>query len=313
MTDCKGREIEIIEVGRVTNLIGKIYNQLTVKARVKYTKRVSWLCECSCGNLVIIAGNHLTAGDTKSCGCANQVAGEQKVKRDIIGQTFNELTCLDIVKINNQWKVKCQCSCGNITYVERYNLLNGNTTTCGDSIHKIENHKNQIFGRWQCLDYNSTMNGHTYWNCKCLNCGIIKSVRIDQLTSGNSYSCGCLSQSHGAFKIEEILNKSHIDYKKEFCFKDLKSSNGVNLRFDFAVFKESALIALIEFDGKQHMEPSQYFGGEDAYIKVVEHDKQKNEYCLINNIPLYRIPYTAEKSLTLENLFSKQFLINTEC
>lgn len=32
-------------------------------------KQAKWLCECSCGNLVVVRGKDLRSGHTKSCGC----------------------------------------------------------------------------------------------------------------------------------------------------------------------------------------------------------------------------------------------------
>jgi len=52
------------------------------------------------------------------------------MKRDhsIIGQVFGRLTVTEWV---SSGKVKCQCSCGNITIVTRSHLWAGNTKSCG--------------------------------------------------------------------------------------------------------------------------------------------------------------------------------------
>ena len=49
-----------------------------------------------------------------------------------------------------------------------------------------------------------------------------------------------------------------------------------------------------------------HFGGEKAFIDKVRRDKEKDEYCYVNNIHLLRIPYT-EKNIDLfldVNLFN---------
>jgi hypothetical protein len=48
---------------------------------------------------------------------------------------------------------------------------------------------------------------------------------------------------------------------------------------------------LIEFDGRQHYEPIEFFGGEEKYISRKKNDQIKTNYCLKNNISLLRIPY----------------------
>lgn len=58
------------------NLIGKVFNKLTVLDRVNWfsktgRKEKRWLCECSCENKTKITVNtyDLINGETKSCGC----------------------------------------------------------------------------------------------------------------------------------------------------------------------------------------------------------------------------------------------------
>lgn len=55
----------------VKDILGQTFNRLTVISRAgSYKNRqATWLCRCSCGNEVIVAGNGLRNGHTKSCGC----------------------------------------------------------------------------------------------------------------------------------------------------------------------------------------------------------------------------------------------------
>ena len=41
----------------------------------------------------------------------------------------------------------------------------------------------------------------------------------------------------------------------------------------------------------------------------MQRDKEKNQYCLSHNIPLYRIPYDYRDTLTLELLTDEKFLV----
>lgn len=87
-------------------------------------------------------------------------------------------------------------------------------------------------------------------------------------------------------KIANILIKNNISFKKEYSFSDLRRKNV--LRFDFALFdKENTLKGLIEYDGVQHFDKTNKFYNEN----IIENDKKKNEYCLFNNILLFRIKF----------------------
>ena len=68
--------------------------------------------------------------------------------------------------------------------------------------------------------------------------------------------------SRGEIKIHEILAAAGLIFKEEYSFEGLNSPNGRPLRFDFAIFDDDGnLDFLIEYQGKQHYEASQKFGG----------------------------------------------------
>lgn len=68
--------------------------------------------------------------------------------------------------------------------------------------------------------------------------------------------------SRGEICIYEILTEAELKFKEEYIFPDLKSPSGKPLRFDFAVFDDDGKIDfLIEYQGRQHYEPSAKFGG----------------------------------------------------
>ncbi len=53
-----------------TDLIGRRFGKLTVIAFFgKFTGRWSWVCECDCGNEIIVHRDNLVGKNTKSCGC----------------------------------------------------------------------------------------------------------------------------------------------------------------------------------------------------------------------------------------------------
>lgn len=107
-------------------------------------------------------------------------------------------------------------------------------------------------------------------------------------------------KSKGEVKINLYLNQNQIEYKKEHQFSNLPL-----YRFDFYL---PDLKIAIEYDGKQHFEPIDYYGGIDALRETQYRDKIKNQFCLDNNITLFRIPYTEINNINtiLIDIFEKK-------
>lgn len=76
-------------------------------------------------------------------------------------------------------------------------------------------------------------------------------------------------------------------------------------RFDFYIDNKF----LVEFDGLQHFKPGCFNQNEEAFAAAQQRDIFKNNWCLINNIPLKRIPYDALDTLSLEDIMGDKFLI----
>ena len=60
----------------VKDLTGKVFRRLTVLSLAHNNGRAHWLCQCECGNTVVVASNHLQKENgTASCGCARAKHG----------------------------------------------------------------------------------------------------------------------------------------------------------------------------------------------------------------------------------------------
>jgi hypothetical protein len=62
----------------------------------------------------------------------------------------------------------------------------------------------------------------------------------------------------------------------------------------------------IEFDGKQHYEPMDFFGGLKAYESLRLNDKIKTDYCENNYINFIRIRY--DKYDSIEEILNNNIL-----
>ena len=211
---------------------------------------------------------------------------------------------------------KCQCSCENHTIksVLGQNLRNGTSLSCGcwnkerDRTYERPKLQNNLTGKtinnlYVINKSDIKKNGAIQWNCKCLLCGTILTVDGRSLTKKEpQFSCGCV-KSKGEFQIALILNQYQISYKKQWEFKQLP-----HRYFDFALIdKNGNIYSLIEYDGEQHFNKnSKYYSDE-----MIKHDKEKNEFCLKNNILLYRIPYWDFNKLeTINDIINPIYCIN---
>jgi hypothetical protein len=60
-------------MGKIIDLTNQTFGKLIVIERASNgNSRPHWLCQCECGNNIIVKGDSLRSGNTKSCGCLNK-------------------------------------------------------------------------------------------------------------------------------------------------------------------------------------------------------------------------------------------------
>ncbi|MFJ8243698.1 hypothetical protein [Peribacillus asahii] len=102
--------------------------------------------------------------------------------------------------------------------------------------------------------------------------------------------CPRCQDSKGVQEIVRVLTELEIEHGREHRIHECRYKRV--LPFDVAVFENGKLIMLIEFDGIQHFQPSEFHGGQKGFEGTKLRDSIKNKYCKDNNIPLLRIDYT---------------------
>lgn len=242
-----------------------------------------------------------------------------------VGAKFGRWTILQIDVINPNSKAKkppkmalCQCECGTQRYKEYRDLYSGRSLSCGcfrtEQVIQRNFEKGNIkigtkFGHLtfiKDLGYrkqNSRDKQERWGLCQC-DCGNTIEVSNNNLKSGGTTSCGCI-KSRGESLISQILRENNINFSTQYTFPDLKSKNGICLRFDFAIFKDNKLYKLIEFDSRQHFfGPDAIWSHSDSLETIQSRDQQKDEYCKNNNIKFQRIPYTDIGKLNIGMLLS---------
>lgn len=189
--------------------------------------------------------------------------------KDLTGQRFGRLIVTKLIfkATGKQTRWECLCDCGIIKVIQRNNLLNGHTQSCGCMHNESLSKKftmdltGQVFGRLTVLSRATSPSRsiRMKWLCKCT-CGTTKEIQANHLRSGVSTSCGCyaieklvarnltrpgyISKSATAF-LDKIEQKFNIKIEREFPIK---------YRYFDGKFKNY----LIEVDGEYwHSDPDQ--------------------------------------------------------
>lgn len=142
------------------------------------------------------------------------------------------------------------------------------------------------------------VNNRVKVKCFCNNCNTyFYNSPHAMLSNGNG--CSNCTTSRGENRIKEWLNNNDVEYNFQYVFKECKDVRV--LPFDFYI---PSLNMVIEYDGIQHFEPKDFFGGEESFNKLKEHDSIKSNYCMENNIRLLRIPYFQYEEI--ENILENE-------
>lgn len=132
--------------------------------RVSASKRTKvFVCECSCGNVEVVPACLLKSGVAKRCRECYivEVTGQERdttrVVRGIsvrdsgygfkIGDKRGKLiTCGSQFKIGSEWRVVCECDCGNVVVVSANSLRQGKTTSCRCFANELTAERSTLHG-----------------------------------------------------------------------------------------------------------------------------------------------------------------------
>lgn len=129
--------------------------------------------------------------------------------------------------------------------------------------------------QWRCSK------GHEWW------------ARYNSVQQGSG--CPVCGESRGETAVANTLDSLRIWYRRQARFR--KCRNKRPLPFDFS-FTFQGVRFLVEYDGAQHDEPVDFFGGEEIFNARQLHDQIKNEFAARYGFKLIRIPYTVENIQT---------------
>lgn len=201
---------------------------------------------------------------------------------------------------------KCQCDCGTYRTVRVYDLLSGNTKSCGKHRKGIPNEKRVInlegkrFGSLFVLkkDLQKPVGGgkHAYWLCICNQCGTIKSIRGSDLTNGKVVDCGCGRSerlSNGTSRDLSNMKFGHLNVLEKDNTKIKSGSHSFWIcKCDLCGRIESISSAMLTSYGKDRCKLCMGISnGEQKIIEILE----ENDILFVHDKPYNNFKYSDSK------------------
>lgn len=254
------------------------------------------------------AAHHLSGKGCPKCGGKNFDKNEFLRKSEEIHNDKYNYSYVEYTSSHSKVKILCN-KCGDIFLQTPNNHLSGyGCKKCAvESKAKSDRLTKEEFIA-KAIDVHNDKYNYSlvnYFNCKtsidiiCKKCG----KTFSQIPSSHLYNktgCKkCYSSSKGEEKIRNYLSYNNVVFEEQKRFKKCKYKNV--LSFDFYIPEKDICI---EFQGRQHYESVDIFGGEKELNKQKIRDLIKKEFCKNNNITLieiYKSDSIVDKLSTLLN------------
>lgn len=178
-------------------------------------------------------------------------------------------------------------------------LNKGNCPACADegkrlSLNEFIKNSHNVHGNLYNYSKSIYINNYTKTEIICHSHGsFFQTPNFHMLGQG----CPSCKKSKMEEQIARILEKYNIIFNRQKTFNDCRNINV--LPFDFYL---PTYNICIEFNGKQHYEPIDWFGGIKTYEYIINNDKIKKDYCYNNNIEYVEITYKEDN---IESLICK--------
>ena len=119
-------------------------------------------------------------------------------------------------------------------------------------------------------------------------------------------NCPFLITYRGENYIKQYLQKNNISFNTQKKFSDLFGIGDGQLSYDFSISNEKYEYILIEYNGIQHYEANDFFGGKEQFKKQKEHDKRKRDYAKKHGYKLITVKYTYDTYESVEEYLDKE-------
>lgn len=223
----------------------------------------------------------------------------EMVDEFVASETDCTLVSTEYNKTGDDMRFKCEC--GNEFTTSFNEFLHQNRRRCLDCAYElmIESQRKttaefnkevyDLVGDKYSVE-SEYIGAREYITMKHNECGYTYKTIAGGFLGKNGARCPKCRASKGETKICEILESLGVKYQVQYAIDECRRIRP--LPFDVAICDTNDnLVLLIEYQGIQHYEAIDFFGGVKGHERVVESDKMKKDYCFNNNIPLLRIPY----------------------
>ena len=142
----------------------------------------------------------------------------------------------------------------------------------------------QIHGNM--YDYSKTVyvNSHSPVTITCPIHGDFEQRPCDHIHQ--KQGCPKCSLSKGELQVAQILNDLGINYTQQYAFE----FNNRKFYIDFSFYLNGKFY-FVEYNGRQHYIPVDYFGGKLAFDKQIKRDQEVRDYCKKFSINLIELRY----------------------
>lgn len=190
--------------------------------------------------------------------------------KNLTGQRFGRLTALKATKERKQGAIvwECLCDCGNKVLVARNNLEQHNTLSCGclqaenvskrNAVRQTKDLIGKKFGKLTVIEKTEKREcGYVVWKCLC-ECGNITHVTSGNLLSGNTFSCGCLSnqlaKENAPKNLEKHKKNNYVENTRIDLLEKTKpnKNNSCGIRGVYKRKKDGKYVATLFFKGKRY-------------------------------------------------------------
>lgn len=273
-------------------------NTIIISSKIK--------CEIKCNicNTIFTQSpeKHLSGSGCQKCGGTQQLTTEKFIQNAklVHGDNFDYS---NTVYINNCTKIHIICNLclesfmqlptNHIDHKQGCSNCAGNKKlTTAEFIEKVKIIHNNYYTYQRCIYLTSQI--HVIITCP--QHGDFKQT--PHMHGNKKQGCGKCNQSHGERNISIFLTKLMIPYDTQKTFEECKNIN--KLPFDFYV---GDFNLLIEFQGRQHFEAVEIFGGEEQFQKQQLHDNIKKQFCIDTGYKLLEIKYDEDVETKLIEYF----------
>jgi very-short-patch-repair endonuclease len=220
----------------------------------------------------------------------------------------NKYDYSEVEYLNSSEKVKIICPIHSYFFMRPVNHLTGQGCPSCSGVRSIDTKSfisisNRVHNNK--YDYKDVIykNNRTKVDIICKTHGKFLQSPKDHM---KGHGCKLCNISKGELMLEKKLKILNIEFIREKKFEGCTGVSGSKLPFDFYLPKYNMII---EFNGRQHYEPVDIFGGKKTFEILKKNDERREKWCLENNIKLLKIKWDNIEN-SLSNIYQEILLLN---